>query len=96
MKSFRRVTTPKKSPINPKFAIGGLDPDEYGKNEWTPEDGDCLISSQFSRLDSRLENDQLPIRPFPDREKTIYPKPNPKRTAELNQMIRQLTHKEMR
>lgn len=105
MSTWRRVIPPRKTALNPSFTIGGLDPDEIGHREWiagpdsrtdpdNPGDGDCLISSKFSRLDSRLENDQIPIRPFPDHEKLVYPRPNPKRTAELNLMIRQLAHRQ--
>jgi hypothetical protein len=86
MKSFRRVIEPKKSPLNPKFARGGLDPDQYSRSEWLPSDGSSTITEHFSRNDNDLNYAKKPVMPLMDDERQIYPRPNLEKTAELRQL----------
>ena len=89
--NFRKVQEPKLDRLNPRFAIGGLDPDEYAKKESWPGEVSSLATPHFTRSDNDLDGSRKrPIRSFVDDERRIFPKTRIERTADLNFLVRQL------
>ena len=88
---FRKIEEPKLDKLNPRFSIGGLDPDEYAQKESWPGEESSLASPHFSRRDNDLDGSRKrPVKSFLATEKRIFPKTRIERTAELNFLVRQL------